>query len=209
MQRGATRLSHGNGDQIDAALAVLRREIEALSALVEADARAHKHLPATFSLEQLQTWLGAAEKSRPGSIESFAKDLGLVPSPLTEAQIREAVEPCEKCDGRGWLNCTDPQCCESGWDHACNAGRACDGCEGAKHDPVAAILEAQRAARFDLPDEETLGAFVGDASEYASDQRGAILRERIAAWRDEQEEEAQRKNQGAGGGVESDEPKGR
>jgi hypothetical protein len=34
--------------------------------------------------------------------------------------------PCEKCGGSGSLDCTDPQCSDSTWDHACTAGARCD-----------------------------------------------------------------------------------
>ena len=37
---------------------------------------------------------------------------------------------CRRCNGQGWLDCDDPQCRDSTWDHYCNAGRECPTCKG-------------------------------------------------------------------------------
>lgn len=57
-----------------------------------------------------------------------------------EVEIRAALaKGCPKCKGEGTINvdCDDPQCGDSTWDHNCNEGvEACPACNGTKAHPL-------------------------------------------------------------------------
>jgi len=53
---------------------------------------------------------------------------------LTNSLAKQAAPPeprrCKKCGGAGTLDCDDPQCGDSTWDHNCTAGLKCRECDG-------------------------------------------------------------------------------
>ena len=74
---------------------------------------------------------------------------GIADAAAALAAAREALKKriwCQRCDGQGdWeLDCTDPQCGDSTWDHYCTVGsrKTCPDCKGSGNDEQArAALE--------------------------------------------------------------------
>ncbi len=93
---------------------------------------------ATVGREMIETWFRWTQYPAPDKkawIDAVEAQLAAMPT---------AGVDCPKCGGRGWLECDDPQCSDSTWDHDCTAGATCDKCGGKKKMP--ATPNAIRAA---------------------------------------------------------------
>ncbi len=104
--------------------------------------------------------LSARQKDGSIILSAYDDKKGLV-APIVKAIMALHEPPCPKCGGRGWLECDDPQCSDSTWDHACTAGATCDKCGGKKvalHEPPR-VTSAQLTLWYSKASEEPLDAW--------------------------------------------------